>query len=137
MRFISERDDEVRIPAGTIVRTDSGIEYRTVEDILVPGLEIDYLMSVPVGMRAGQKEARVEALLPGSRANANIGKVNSLAEKIEAVHVINPEPVSGGTDRRVPLVSTEDYERAKELLQEKISNNLFAMVYQKLGETTG
>lgn len=133
VRFISEKESEVQIPAGTIVRTDSGFEYCTVENIVLPSLEIDYLMNVPVGMKAGQKEVRVEALSPGSRGNANIGKINTLVEKIEDVHVINPEPISGGTDKRIPQVGAEDFEKARKLLEEKLDSNIFATVYQKLG----
>ncbi|MEJ6950028.1 baseplate J/gp47 family protein [Natronospora cellulosivora (SeqCode)] len=133
VRFINERTSNVDIPAGTIVKTDSGIEYQTLEDISVPGLEVDYLMDVPVGMKAGQSEVRVQALSAGTQANVSFGEVKRIKDSMENLHVINPEAIRGGSDKRISYLSNEDIERAKSLLAEDLRAKLVRRVYQELG----
>lgn len=133
VRFISEREEDVVISAGTVILAENGLEYRTVEDTRIPKVEVDYLMDVPVGMKAGQAEIGIEAVQPGSRGNMNIGLINKFAEEIDNVYVINPEPSRGGTDKRIPLVSGEDLQTAKKIVDEKLGSSLFTRIYQELG----
>lgn len=133
VRFINESQEEVRIAAGTILVAENGLKYRTLEDFVIPPTMIDYLMNVPVGMRAGQADVQVECLAAGSRGNIGIGRISSLENPLPDIHVINPEPFTGGTDQRVAVVSEEDLERGEKLLAEELRDRLFSKIYQELG----
>ncbi|MFW5981582.1 MAG: baseplate J/gp47 family protein [Halanaerobiaceae bacterium] len=133
VRFINERKSSVDIPAGTIIKSEAGTKFRTVEDIVVPGLDVDYLMDVPVGMKAGQKEVKVEALTAGSQGNLSFGEIKILEKPLENIYVINPEASRGGSDKKISYLSEEDIERAKILLKEDLKSKLLTKVYQELG----
>jgi len=133
VKFINERQEEVKIPAGSIIRTENNIKFKTISDLIVPRLEVDYLMDVPVGMKAGQAEVEIEALTKGSTGNVSIGRIKKLDISQDKVHVINPEPSLGGEDKRVSLVADEDIERAKKTLDEKLKSKLITKIYQELG----
>ncbi|MFP4662459.1 MAG: baseplate J/gp47 family protein [Halanaerobiales bacterium] len=133
VKFINERQEEVVIPAGTVLMTDNNIKFTTIEDVLVPELQVDYLMDVPVGMKAGQIEVGIKAVNPGSSGNVGIGRIKKIASPVENVYVVNPEPSRGGSDKRIPLVSEEDQQRAREILDEKLRSKLITRIYQELG----
>lgn|GEM_PF-1310984 len=133
VKFINEAPEAVKIPAGTIVRTEDGTGFKTLKEITVPGLEVDYLMDVPVGMKAGQAEVEVEALVKGSKGNVSIGRVRFLEKDIDKVHVVNPEPIRGGEDKRISIVSEDDLKRARESLEERLKTKLITEFYQKMG----
>ncbi|MFP4016963.1 MAG: baseplate J/gp47 family protein, partial [Halanaerobiales bacterium] len=133
IKFINERQEDVPIPAGTLVRTENDIRFRTVENIVVPKLQVDYLMDVPVGMKAGQAEVGIKAVNPGSSGNVGIGRIKSMVTPIDNIYVVNPDPSMGGTDKRVSLVGDEDHQRARELLEEKLRSKLITRIYQELG----
>ena len=133
VRFINERQEEVKIMAGTVLVADNGLKYRTMEDIIIPPTMVDYLMNVPVGMRAGQADVQVECLTAGSSGNIGIGRISNLESPLSDIHVINPEPITGGTDRRISIVSEEDLEKGEKLLAEELRGRLFSKIYQELG----
>ncbi len=133
VKFINERQEEVKIPAGSIIMTENNIKFKTMKDIIVPKLEVDYLMDIPVGMKAGQAEVEIEALTIGSTGNVSIGRIKKLDHSLDKVHVINPEPSLGGEDKRVSLVADKDMERVKKILDEKLKSKLITKIYQELG----
>jgi hypothetical protein len=133
VKFINERQSEVLIPAGTVLETVNSIKFKTIEDVSIPGLKIDYLMDVPVGMKAGQAEVEIEALDMGSQCNLQIGSIKKIMMDLEKVHVINPEPTRGGKDKNFKVVSENDVQNLKARLEEKIKNKLLSSIYQKLG----
>ncbi len=133
VKFINERKDDLKIPVGTIIMTEKNTKFKTTRDLIVPKLEVDYLMDVPVGMKAGQAEVEIEALVAGSKGNVGIGRIKKLENPMDNVYVINPEPSMGGEDKRVPLVAEEDIERAKNALNEKLKSELITKIYQELG----
>lgn len=133
IKFINEGKKEVTIPAGTIVETGDGIKFRTVKELVVPKLEVDYLMDLPVGMRAGQAEVKIEALQKGSGSNVSTGRIKKLTKELENIYVINPEPTRGGRDKRIPIVTEEDKERLKKNLEEKLRSRLITKLYQEMG----
>lgn len=132
VRFINESQEEVEIGAGTILLADNGLKYRTIEDIVIPPTRVDYLMNVPVGMRAGQADVKVECLTAGSKGNIGIGRISSLEKDLPDIHVINPEPISGGTDQRIGQVSEDDLIKGEGLLAEELKSKLFSKIYQEL-----
>lgn len=133
VKFINESQEAKKIPAGTIVKTESGNRFKTLKEVTVSGLEVDYLMDVPVGMKAGQAEVEVEALVKGSKGNISIGRIRLIENELDKVHVINPEPIRGGEDKRIAVVSEDDVIRVKEILEEKLKNKLVTEFYQEMG----
>lgn len=132
-RFINENDKDVTIPSGTIVCTDDGLEFKTLDNITIPKLEVDYLMDVPVGMRAGQADVKVHAVKKGTQSNVGIGRIKEMKRIIDKVHVINPEPTRGGKDQRISIVTAEDQEKLQKELKDELKDKLLAKVYQELG----
>lgn len=133
VRFINERESNLTIKTGTVVSTTEGIQFRTLEDIEVPALKVDYLMGVPVGRKAGQAEVKIEALEKGSRGNVSTGQIKQIEPNISQVHVINPEPSRGGEDNKISFVSAQDIERLKASLEEKLKAQLLTNIFQQLG----
>jgi len=133
VRFVNEKEEEVRILAGTILLAKNGMKYRTLSDVTVPGMKIDYLMDVQVGRKAGQIEVKVEAVKEGSDGNIPIGSINKLAKPLENIHVINPEPIRGGEDTVTKVVAADDIDKLRKTLAEKIRTRLLNKIYIKLG----
>ncbi len=133
VRFINERKEKVEIPAGTVLLGENKMKYRTTEDITIPAMQIDYLMNVQVGRKAGQIEAEIVAEKKGAEGNISIGKINTFAQPLENVHVINPEPISGGSDIVKKIVTEKDIEKLKGNLTERIKTQLLNKIYQELG----
>ena len=69
----------------------------------------------------------------GSSGNIGIGRISNLESPLSDIHVINPEPITGGTDRRISIVSEEDLEKGEKLLAEELRGRLFSKIYQELG----
>ncbi len=133
VRFVNEKEEKVKIPAGTILLAKNGKKYRTISNVTIPGMKIDYLMDVQVGRKAGQIEAKVEALEKGSAGNIPIGNINKLAQPLENIHVINPEPIRGGEDIVTTVVAVDDIDKLRNTLAEKIRTSLLNKIYIKLG----
>lgn len=133
VKFINENNKDINIPAGAVVKTGDGVKFKTLEDVTVPGLKVDYLMDVPVGMKAGQAEVKIEAIEKGSVGNVGIGKIKFMEKAIEKIHVINPEPTRGGRDKRHFVVTEGDINNLQKNLDEKLKSKLLTRIYQKLG----
>lgn len=133
VKIINERSEDVRIPAATWLSTSDGKKYQTLEELVVPKLTVDYLMDVAVGMKAGMGEVRIEALEKGSTANVGIGRINTFVHKLKDIHVINPEPTSGGRDKRIPFVTENDLASLKSSIKEELESKLVTRMYKKLG----
>ena len=133
IKFINENNNAVEIPKGTVVKTSSGIKFKTIEKVKVPPLEVDYLMDVPVGMKAGQAEVKIEALVKGSKGNVNTGAINKWEKPIEDVYVINHEPTIKGKNEISSIINKTDINKMKNELEEKIKDKLISKIYKKLG----
>lgn len=133
IKFINENKKEVIIPLGTIVMTDNGIKYKTLDEITVPPLKVDYLMDLPVGMRAGQAGVDIIALVKGEKGNVSIGKINKFLNKREDIYAINSEPVAGGIDEKVRVVAEDDIVNLKEKLTQEMKREILTKIYRKMG----
>ncbi|HHW14515.1 MAG TPA: hypothetical protein GXX28_06245 [Firmicutes bacterium] len=112
--FLNQKPQAVRVPAGTVVTTAAGLAFRTLETIQVPGVKTEYFMKIAVGLRAGQAEARIEAVDPGSEGNVSAGRITKLKGPLAGVlQLTNPEPTRGGEDRSVSVVTAADVGRAE------------------------
>lgn len=112
--FLNQAQQAVKVPAGTLVATAAGTAFRVAEAVEVPGVKAEYFMKIAVGIRAGQAEARVEAVTPGSEGNVAAGRVVKLKSALPGrLQVTNPEPLRGGEDRTVAVVTAADVGRAE------------------------
>ncbi len=133
VKFISERKEAVSITAGTTLETGDGIRFKTLENVDIPGLKVDYLMEVPVGMKAGQAEVKIEAINKGETGNVGTGQIRNIQNELDRIYVINPEPTYGGLNEERPVVSKDDLEIVRNNLDEQMKSKLLNKIYQKLG----
>jgi hypothetical protein len=112
--FLNQEAQPVKLPAGTIVTTAAGIAFRLLEGVQVPGVRTEYFMKIAVGLRAGQAEGQVEAIVPGSEGNVAAGRVTRFkTQPAGGLQVTNPEPLRGGEDRVVSVATAADVGRAE------------------------
>lgn len=112
--FLNQKPQAVKVPAGTIATTAAGLAFRTLETIQVPGVKTEYFMKIAVGLRAGQAEARIEAVEPGSEGNVSAGRITRLQGPLAgSLQLTNPEPTRGGEDRSASVATVADVGRAE------------------------
>ena len=108
--FVNQSEAEVVIPAGSIVSSSggAGVLFRTQESITVPP---------PAGATTSVAVAAVE---PGIDGNLPAYTVTVLDPSLGLpVAVVNDQPMSGGTVRRVGLVTQEERTRIRDVLFER------------------
>jgi len=98
-----------RIPAGSIVRTGSGVRFRTQASITVPRAELVGLQIFPA--RASVKVTAVDG---GPDGNVDAGTITIVpsGENSFFLKVTNPEPTSGGTSTEFSRVTQADVDGA-------------------------
>jgi len=109
--FVNQSESDVVIPAGSIVTTSgaTAVAFRTQEAVTVPG---------PAGTTA---RVQVEAVEPGLGGNVPAYTVTVLDPGLGLpVAVVNDRPMSGGTVRRVGLVTQEERNRVRDVLFERM-----------------
>jgi hypothetical protein len=108
-RFTNSGSDEVAIPAGTAVATNTLIRFVTVDEARLPG-GVDEII-----------EVKIEAVEAGENGNVEANTITTVEGTLGlSVKVTNPEPTRGGTNEDV-LGSTEE-DRAN--LREQTLNDL-------------
>lgn len=132
--FLNEKADPVVIPAGTVVTTDSGLGFITLESIEVPGHVVETYLGAVVGVSSGRMEAAIEALEPGTVGNVDAGHIRHIVGDWDGVSVRNPERLSGGTDREVSVVTEADLQRGQEKVLEALAISWEAEVRQSEAE---
>lgn len=134
--FLNEKADPVVVPAGTMVTTDSGMGFVTLEDIEVPGHVVETYLGAVVGISSGRMEALIEALEPGTAGNVPAGQIRHIVGDWDGLSVRNPERLSGGSDREVPVVTEADLESGREKVLEALAVSWDAEVRQSEAEAT-
>ncbi len=113
----------VTVPAGTSLIGRNGSRYLTVEDVTVPAAD-------PFGsLSFGSTRVAIQAEVAGPDGNADPGVVTGQLDN--GVFYRNQEAVTGGTLKRIPLVTEADIEG----LRERARAELQARVEQALNET--
>lgn len=113
--FVNEEPSPVPVPKGTVVGTQSGIQFVTAKDIVVPRRTVEYFAGVPAGLKAGRAEVEVECAEKGSAGNVSAHRIQVIQGALSGkLRVVNPEPTFGGGDRQIRVVSAEDLSRAKD-----------------------
>jgi hypothetical protein len=118
--LFNETEEEITVPAGTIVATDGGQRFEVTDTVRVPARQAEFFMNVPVGIKAGQVEVGVRALALGSVGNVAAGRITSLPEGPSGLRVVNPESTRGGTERTVSYATEDDIETLRRQLSSKL-----------------
>lgn len=103
------------IPRGSIVSTEGGVQFRTLESVRLPRASV----VPPLSINPSRATVAVEAVRNGTAGNvpANAITVVPPAEDPSITQVRNPEPTSGGSRTEFPRVEQEDVDKAMEALQ--------------------
>ncbi len=111
--LLNENNEPLVVPENTIVQSTNGLRYRTQAAVTVPPAKQGFLLGVKVSSVSGQAQVQVTAETPGTQGNVGPGKLTVLLGPLgRRLKAINPSALTGGTDRRVPVVNEEDVARA-------------------------
>ncbi|MFN3929511.1 MAG: baseplate J/gp47 family protein, partial [Thermoflexus sp.] len=118
--LVNQTARPVEVPAGTVVRAASG--NVTVRFVISPSV------TVPAGFGA-TAVAQVRALEPGPVGNVGPNQINLVEGPLAfALRVSNPEPLSGGRLKIVPVVTAADRDRVREALIAQLRQQGYAQM---------
>lgn len=115
--------EEIRVPAGTILLTRevSSQAFETLSSVLVPA-ESDEPVT-----------ARVRAIVGGVAGNVVAESISAFQSPLGlSLTVRNPEPATGGSDRRGAVATEQDRERLRASLLRKLSEQARAQISAEL-----
>ncbi len=97
------------VEAGAIVSTNAGVRFRTAKAVTVPRADLVGLTVFP-----GRVNVNVTAVEPGTTGNVepNTIVVTPRGEDPQALRVVNPDAITGGTHEEFPEVVQEDVDAA-------------------------
>jgi hypothetical protein len=100
LQLTNSTTSEVVVPGGTQVATQAGLTFATVEDVTVPAAD-------PFGaLTFGSTTVGITALAAGT--DSNVGAEAIVGQLDNGIFFTNREAVSGGTMRRIAVVSQAD-----------------------------
>jgi hypothetical protein len=106
------------VEAGSIVSTNAGVRFRTAATVTVPRADLVGLTVFP-----GRVNVNVTAVEPGTAGNVepNTIVVVPRGEDPQALKVVNPDAITGGTHEEFPVVAQEDVDAAVAALSARIA----------------
>ena len=111
-----------RVDAGSIVRTPSGIEFRTLAAVTLPSATIEFPFTLVPSTSTVAVEA-VEAGPPGNVGNNEITIVPK-GENKNLLKVTNKEATSGGESRQATEISQADVDAAMAAIEAALVSDL-------------
>lgn len=121
-RFTNLGQDEVEIPAGTIISTVDLIRFVTLNDVRLPA-GVDEIV-----------EVQIEALEAGSQGNAEPDSISIVEGLLGlSVTVTNPELISGGTDTKTIGASKEDRAELRNVALENLRRSAETQMRAQIG----
>ncbi len=107
------------VPAGSIVSTNAGVRFQTIATVTVPRADLVGLTVFP-----GRISVGVTAFEPGLEGNVepNTIVIVPKGEDPQALKVVNPDALAGGTHEEFLQVSQEDLDAALEALTGTLSD---------------
>jgi Baseplate J-like protein len=127
IRFTSENTvNPVSIPKNTVVSTSDGVDFVTLDDVVVPTASF---ASGPT-----QADVDIRAVKGGTAGNVDANTITVVPAAItqQVVTASNPDPTTGGKHVEVQVVSQDDYNAALTSL----SGQLDSALQQSLADTT-
>ncbi|MEA2608223.1 MAG: Baseplate J-like protein, partial [Chloroflexota bacterium] len=125
------------IPAGAIVKTESGISFRTLEAANLPPASISFFPPFPVSPSTAT--VPVVAVVSGESGNVppNTIVVVPKGENKNLTKVTNQDATSGGTHTESPQVSQADVTKAMATLNTQLATDFDTKIQAALGVPAG
>jgi hypothetical protein len=122
-----------RIAAGSIVATDSGIEFATLAEVTLPPAPFFPFFS------PSTTSVAVAAVKPGPSGNVGSNTITVVpkGERSDVTKVTNPDPTTGGTHTETPEVSQQDVDAAMAALTTDLRGELDTKVREASGVPAG
>ncbi|MEK6751958.1 MAG: baseplate J/gp47 family protein [Chloroflexota bacterium] len=121
-RFLNLGQNEVEIPAGTVISTMDLIRYVTLNDTLLPA-GVDEIV-----------EVQIEALEAGSQGNAEPDSILIVEGLLGlSATVTNPESISGGADTKTVGASEEDRTELHDIVMENLRRSAETQMRAQIG----
>ena len=121
----------VLIPTGTVVKTDSNVEFKTLTEITLPRATFDFFPPFKVHPSVGDVD--VEAVRTGEGGNVGNNSITRIPRAKNTLTVSNAEATSGGARTESPEVSEADVDAAKTAIEA----GLVASLDQQVAAGTG
>lgn len=122
VQFTNLGSDEIIIPAGTVVATNTLIRFATLNDVRLPA-GVDEIV-----------EVKVEAVNAGEDGNVETGAITNIEGTLGlSAKISNPEPTTGGSDTTVIGATEED--RAN--LRDSVLNDLRVLAEEQIRANIG
>ncbi|HET7181359.1 MAG TPA: hypothetical protein VFI15_03920, partial [Candidatus Limnocylindrales bacterium] len=124
-----------RIDAGSIVKTPSGIEFRTLDSVTLPNATIEF----PFTLVPSTSSVGVEAVEAGPDGNVGNNEITIVpkGENKNLLKVTNKEATSGGESRQVTQVSQADVDAAMTAIQAALTSDLDTQLTAGTGVPAG
>ncbi len=106
------------VAKGSIVRTRSGVRFRTDKAVTVPAAKL-----VGVTIFASEKDVKVTAVEAGPDGNVPAGAIQESPRGEAFLNVTNPQPTSGGTREEFPRVTQADVDAAQAALSGSLTKD--------------
>jgi hypothetical protein len=120
--FISQNNQPVTLPRGSILVSNNNIRYATDGDILIPPLSLGTAKMTITAVDAG----------PGGNVPARaITRIET--QGIVNITPRNDAPIAGGTDRDGKVITADDLAKLKEQLQNRALEQAKAELYARAG----
>lgn len=124
-----------QIPAGSMVRTPSGIEFLTLATVTLPNATIKF----PFTIAPSTSTVGIEAVAagPGGNVGNNTITVIPKGENRRLVQVTNEQATTGGERRQATEVSAKDVEAAKAAIEAVLATQLDGQLTAGTGVPAG
>ncbi|MCC6177131.1 MAG: baseplate J/gp47 family protein [Chloroflexi bacterium] len=120
--FLSQNNQPITLPRGTIVSTNSGVRFQTDLDVQVPAWS------------QGLAKVGVTAVDPGTAGNVEARQITRIdTQGIQNLTARNDRPTQGGTDRDGKVVTQDDIAKLREQLQSRAREQALAELYARAG----
>ena len=102
------------IASGTVVRTASGIAFRTVEEVFLPVAQIDFTPAPEI--KCQSRDVGVRAAEGGPEGNVGAGTIVRVPSGVNSnvIKVANEAATSGGSRQTFPVITEADVNQARE-----------------------
>jgi len=100
----------VFIPAGTIVQTQTKIQFRTTADLTLPHAQVDFFP--PFSTHPSTGAVGIQAVKPGETGNVGANTIIVIPKAGKLLKVTNPDPTAGGAHTEATVVSQDDVDKA-------------------------
>jgi hypothetical protein len=120
--FISQNNQPVTLPRGSILASNNGVRFSTDADTLIPPLSL------------GTAKVTITAVDAGPAGNVDARAVTRIeTQGIANIVPRNDRPIAGGSDRDGKVITSDDLNKLKEQLQNRALEQAKAELYARAG----